>query len=113
MLITYEVPAPTTLIVSVFGELGEDQAPELTDQLLSFVDMGFHRTLVDMSRCRLTDWSGLDVLVAAARHAGGREVGILAATRELRRLLEATGLSVALPAYASRDQAREQALAVA
>jgi anti-anti-sigma factor len=113
MLITYEVPAATTLIVTVFGELGEEQAPELTDQLLSFVDMGFHRTLVDMGSCRLTDWSGLDVLVAAARYADGREVGILAPTRDLRRLLEATGLSVALPTYASRGQAGEPELAVA
>ena len=111
MLVTYEVSGPATLIVSVFGDLGEDQAPELIDQLLAFVDMGFQRTLVDTARCRFTDWSGLDVLVAAARHADGREVGILAPTRGLRRLLDATGLSVALPQYASRSALAEPARA--
>ncbi len=113
MLVTYEVSGPATLIVSVFGDLGEDQAPELTDQLLAFVDMGFHRTLVDTACCRFTDWSGLDVLVAAARRADGREVGVLAPSRELRRLLDATGLSVALPLYPSRSALGEPALAVA
>jgi anti-anti-sigma factor len=113
MLVTYEVLGPDNLVVSVFGELGKEEAPELTDQLLSFVDMGFHRTLLDMSRCRLLDWSGLDVLLDGARHADGREVGIVAPTRELRRILEATGLSVALPIYASREEATERALAVA
>jgi anti-anti-sigma factor len=113
MLVTYEVSDRATLVVSVFGDLGEDQVPELTDQLLGFIDLGFHRTLVDVARCRFTDWSGVDVLLAAARRAGGREVGILAPTRELRRLLDAIGLSVALPVYASRDAARDLVLAVA
>jgi len=111
MLTTFEAFGKDGLVVSVFGELGEKDAPTLVERLFSYVDMGFRRTFVDMSRCRLLDWSALDVLVVCARRADGREVAVLSPTRELRRLLEATGLSVALPIYGSRAEALQRAVA--
>lgn len=111
MLLTFEALGKDGLIVSVFGELGEADAPALLERLFTFVDMGFRRTFLDMGRCRLRDWSALDVLVACARRADGREVAVLTPTRELRRLLEATGLNVAVPVYGSRAEALQQAVA--
>ena len=111
MLTTFEALGTDGLVVSVFGELGEKDAPALVERLFSFVDMGFRRTLVDMSRCRLLDWSALDVLIECARRADGREVAVLSPTHELRRVLEATGLSVALPMYGSRTEALQRAVA--
>jgi anti-anti-sigma factor len=111
MLTTFEALGRDGLVVSVFGELGEGDAPALQQRLFTYVDMGFRRTFLDMSRCRLLDWTGLDVLIANARHADGREVAVLSPTRHLRRLLEATGLSVALPVYASREEALGSAAA--
>lgn len=111
MLTTFEALGKDGLVVSVFGDLDEQDAPALIERLFSFVDMGFRRTFVDMSRCTLMDWSALDVLIECARRADGREVAVLAPTRELRKVLEATGLSVALPIYGTRAEAAERAVA--
>ncbi len=113
MLTTFEALGKDGLAVSVFGDLSRKDTAALQERLFTYVDMGFRRTFVDMSHCRLLDWSGLDVLIETARRADGREVAVLSPTRELRRILEATGLSVALPIYTSRDEALRRDLAVA
>jgi anti-anti-sigma factor len=113
MLTTFEPLGRDALLVSVFGDLSRDSAEALQERLFSLVDMGFRHTFLDMHGVRLLHWSCLDVLVACARRADRREVAVLAPSRELRRLLEATGLSLALPVYATRADAARKAVAVA
>lgn len=113
MLTTFEPLGRDGLVVSVFGDVSRDNAAALQERLFSFVDMGFRHTFLDMKGVRLLHWSCLDVLVACARRADGREVAVLAPSRELRRLLEATGLSLSVPVYATRSEALRRAAAVA
>lgn len=113
MLTTFEPLGRDGLVVSVFGDLDTDDMASLRERLFACVDMGFRRTFIDMGRCRLLDWSGLDVLIETARRADGREVAVLSPTRELRTILDVSGLSIAMPIYRSRAEALRQPLAVA
>jgi anti-sigma B factor antagonist len=86
-------------IAELAGELDIASAPALREQLLSLLQPGSSRLLIDLSRVRLCDASGLAVLVGIshrARRLGGF-LRLTAVSPQADQVLHITGLHRHLP----------------
>jgi anti-sigma B factor antagonist len=81
-------------IAELTGELDIASAPALRDQLLSLLRPGSSRLVIDLSRVRFCDASGLAVLVNAARRARllGGFLRLAAVSQQVGHVLNITGL---------------------
>jgi anti-anti-sigma factor len=94
--------------VSVFGELDQATAPQLSETLQRVIDGGVGAVLVDLSDCEFIDSTGLAVLVRAREEitaADARDFAICCPNSQVRRLLEITGIEAAMGMYDTRDEA--------
>ena len=89
------LPGPQTTL-SLAGELDPATAPALQARLTELVaDPAVTSVVVDLARIAFLDSSGLRVLVAAseALRARSSELVLRAPTADVRRVLDATGLT--------------------
>jgi anti-sigma B factor antagonist len=93
--------------VSVIGELDQGTAPKLRGTLSSVLDQPAGAVLVDLSDCGFIDSTGLSLLVEAKRRLGEEErgFGVCCADDDVRRLLELTGIDVAVGLFDTREEA--------
>lgn len=94
--------------VSVSGELDQSTAPELRTALADIVgDDRDGGVLVDLSDCAFIDSTGLSLLVETKRQLGEdeRRFGVCCPDRDVRRLLELTGIDQAVGLFDTRDEA--------
>ncbi|THA80118.1 STAS domain-containing protein [Streptomyces sp. A0592] len=85
-------------VISLYGEVDEDNAPFLARALAQAAASGLPRTLVDLSGTRFVDSSVLHALLDAQRaHAAAAAVLVLAGPLQtaVRRLFEVTGSAAA------------------
>jgi anti-anti-sigma factor len=87
-------------VVHVRGEIDIATSPELQDVLERTIDASDLPVIADLSAVEFMDASGLHVLIAAVRRAGGGRFAVAAPSPAVRRLLEITGLR--LPARPAR-----------
>jgi anti-anti-sigma factor len=92
------VPAPDRIVVRLTGETDLSTAQLLTDELAGAAARGTRSVIVDVSGVRFWDCSGLHVLADLTSELGraGRQVRIVAAGRETRRLIAMADFSAAL-----------------
>jgi anti-sigma B factor antagonist len=93
--------------VVVSGVLSASTSETLRRALATVVDAGYRQVLVDLDRVRLTDTTGLGVLVAARRRLGGQngELRLICSGPAFLRMLDLTGLADVFVVDASPDNA--------
>ncbi|MFF3851108.1 STAS domain-containing protein [Streptomyces sp. NPDC002328] len=88
-------------VVILTGELDRASAPALREAVDALVVEGLARIVLDLEQVSFMDSSGLSVLVYAMRQAGeiGGTLRLAAPGRQVRRLLELTGLDTAVEVF--------------
>ncbi|WP_059017079.1 STAS domain-containing protein [Mycobacterium sp. M26] len=98
------------VVVVPEGRLNVAAAPALRTQLLTLVQGGQSRVVVDLSAAESIDSSGLGALISAlkaARQAGG-DLRIAAPSTRVVAALELTNLNRVLPPHPSADSAFDE-----
>jgi anti-anti-sigma factor len=99
--------AETRVVLVVRGELDVVTAPELGAVIDAMIDSGNVSVVLDLAECDFIDVSGLRVIADGARraHLWGGTLTIRSPSGVLRRLLDLTGLDLALLGVPSRPPA--------
>jgi anti-sigma B factor antagonist len=81
-------------VISVMGEIDLYTAPRLQSELMTALNAGKVRLIVDMSGVEFCDSTGINVLLAAHRHARerGGELQLAGPGSATRKVLQVTGL---------------------
>ena len=89
-----EVLSTVPLVVAVSGEIDIASAPKLREELLSALHRHGARLALDLGGVTFMDCAGVNVLLAARRHAllEGGWVRVAWASRRARNILMITGL---------------------
>jgi anti-anti-sigma factor len=89
-----EVLSKVPLVVGVSGEIDIASAPKLREELLSAVRRHGARLALDLGGVTFMDCAGINVLLAARRHARleGGWVRVARASRRVRNVLTLAGL---------------------
>jgi anti-anti-sigma factor len=89
-----DVLSTAPLVVGVSGEIDIASAPKLREELLSALRRHGTRLALDLDGVTFMDCAGIDVLLAARRHARleGGWVRVARASRHVRNILMLTGL---------------------
>jgi anti-sigma B factor antagonist len=92
--------------VSILGELDQATAPELRSALSDAFGAAADPVLIDLSDCNFIDSTGLSLLVEAKRKLSedDRGFGVCCADRDVRRLLELTGIDAAVGLFQTHDE---------
>ncbi|MET7982103.1 MULTISPECIES: STAS domain-containing protein [unclassified Streptomyces] len=94
-------------LVTVAGELDVETAPELHNRLADQVRGGRRHLLLDLSAVPFMDSSGINALLkahdAASRAGGG--VCLVSPAPAVQRILDLTGVSLAIPSVDDIDAA--------
>ncbi|MCU1499574.1 MAG: anti-sigma factor antagonist [Acidimicrobiales bacterium] len=87
------------LFVSVEGDLDLHVTDHFTAQVTAKIDATLEQITVDVSKLAFCDFSGLDAIVAAGRHAAtcGATLGLHLPSDPLRELIAVAGVSDVLP----------------
>jgi len=103
-----EHPAgPGRTVVEVSGEIDVYTAPKLREALLSLVDSGTYRLIVDMSGVEFLDSTGLGVLVGGLKRVRAHDgaIDLVVTQGRILRIFKITGLSKVFTIYDSLDEA--------
>jgi anti-sigma B factor antagonist len=94
-------------VVEVSGEIDVYTAPRLRETLVSLVEAGNYRLIVDMERVEFLDSTGLGVLVGGLKRVRAHDGGIdLVCTQgRILRIFRITGLSRVFSIFGSVDEA--------
>ena len=105
--ITEHSPSPGVHTLQVVGEVDILTSPTLEKALLQTLAEDFSRVVLDLSQVSLFAAKGVAVLTHAHELALTREVELtlVVANREVRHVLEITGVSKLLTCHASLDTA--------
>jgi anti-sigma B factor antagonist len=99
--------APGRTVIAVSGEIDVYTAPRLRETLVSLVDAGNYRLIVDMEGVEFLDSTGLGVLVGGLKRVRAFDGGIdLVCTQgRILRIFRITGLSKVFNIYDSVEDA--------
>jgi anti-sigma B factor antagonist len=100
-------PSPGVRTLQVAGEVDMLTAPTLEEALLKTLADGYPRVVLDLSQVSLFAAKGVAVLTGAHELALTREVELtlVVANREVRHVLELTGVTELLTCHSSLDTA--------
>lgn len=98
------------VVLTVSGELDEATADKLRQPLDRAIGSGVRGTMIDLSDCEFIDSTGLAVIVHAWRQCNGRNgsqpgLALCCPDREVKRLLELTGIAEQVGLHHSREDA--------
>lgn len=95
-------------VIAVSGEIDVYTAPRLRETIVSLVDAGNYRLIVDMEAVEFLDSTGLGVLVGGLKrvraHDGGG-IDLVCTQGRILRIFRITGLSRVFNIYDSVDEA--------
>ena len=102
-------------VVTAPEEIDITNAEALRSALLTAAADGYRTLVVDMTRTRFCDSSGLHALIAAHKRAGaeGREVLLVIPSTAVLRVFALTGMDTVIPNFTSLAEALAQAPAAA
>ncbi|MEU1040661.1 STAS domain-containing protein [Streptomyces sp. NPDC005551] len=101
------LPGDDVALFTVEGFLDVDTVPELRRHLSGRVSRGSRHLLLDLAAVSFMDSSGINAIVQAraeARAVGG-SVRLISPTPAVRRILDLTGVNMAVPSSDSVDDA--------
>jgi anti-sigma B factor antagonist len=98
---------PGISVVDVAGDVDLHSAPELRDTLSTLVDSDTRRVTLDLSNVTFLDSMALGVILGTKKRlaATGRDLELVVATPEIRRIFEITMLDRIFALHASRAEA--------
>jgi anti-sigma B factor antagonist len=100
-LMLNEYAAGDATVVEVSGEIDVYTAPRLREKIISLVDGGNYRLIIDMERVEFLDSTGLGVLVGGLKrvrqHDGG--IDLVCTQGRILRIFRITGLSKVFSIY--------------
>jgi anti-sigma B factor antagonist len=106
-LMLNEYAAGGATVVELSGEIDVYTAPRLREKIISLVDGGNYRLIIDMERVEFLDSTGLGVLVGGLKrvrqHDGG--IDLVCTQGRILRIFRITGLSKVFSIYESVEQA--------
>ncbi len=96
-------------VLEVAGEIDVYTAPQLRQRLISLVEAGDRRVVVDLGRVDFLDSTGLGVLVGALKRLRGvnGELTLVCAQERLLKIFRITGLDRVFTLYDSVDAATD------
>jgi anti-sigma B factor antagonist len=99
--------APGKTVIAVSGEIDVYTAPRLRETLVSLVDAGNYRLIVDMEAVEFLDSTGLGVLVGGLKRVRAHDGGIdLVCTQgRILRIFRITGLNKVFSIFDSVEDA--------
>ena len=104
-----EFPGPSedVAVLAVSGELDIHTSPEFKEHLVSAVEGGAARVIVDLTEVTFIDSSALGALIGGARRStlAGSELMIVCPPGSVARVIELTGLHRAFTIHPTRDEA--------
>lgn len=109
MSIHYEAGEGDLTAVSIAGRLDQLLTPQLEETLLSLLENGHHRLLVDMKDVTYINSGGLRTLVTAWRkaRAGGGNLVLCSLNERVNGIFRLAGFDKVFDIYASCQQARD------
>jgi anti-sigma B factor antagonist len=93
------------VVIRLGGELDLYNSGEIRQTLMSAIDSGAERIVVDMSEVEFVDSTALGVLIEARSKIGHGRLLLAAPQAETRRTLQVSGLDRHLPVHDSVDEA--------
>ena len=99
--------APGRTVIAVSGEIDVYTAPRLRETLVSLVDAGNYRLIVDMEGVEFLDSTGLGVLVGGLKRvrAHDGEIDLVCTQGRILRIFRITGLSRVFNIFDSVEEA--------
>ncbi len=109
--VDYEVASAEVGIVILEGEVDIYSAPEFKEVLVTGIEGGAKRVIVDLSQVTFIDSTALGVLVSGAKRVRPRNgnLDIVCTDENIIRIFEITGLDRIFGMYSSRSEAIEAA----
>jgi anti-sigma B factor antagonist len=94
-------------VLDVAGEVDLYTAPSLRERLVSVIDAGATRVLVNLAEVGFMDSSGLGVLVGGLKHAKerGGELALVCVDGPVLKVLMITGLDKVFPIFDTLEAA--------
>lgn len=94
-------------VISVIGDLDLASAPQLRSEVVGLVARGVTAIVLDLSAVEFCDSVGLGVLLGAQKRLRSRDgtVRLAACSEPVLRLLELTRLDLAMPPFATVEDA--------
>ena len=93
-------------VLTLSGEIDLYNSPEVKRQLLDAIACGEKQIVVDLTKTTFIDSTMLTTLTAARKRLGRRgEVVIVCSDRNIRKVLEVTGLDTLFRVYDTRADA--------
>jgi len=98
---------PGISVVDVAGDVDLHSAPELRDTLSTLVDSDTRQVMLDLSNVTFLDSMALGVILGTKKRlaATGRDLELVVANPEIRRIFEITMLDRIFALHASRAEA--------
>jgi len=109
--VEYETPSEGVGVVILEGEIDIYSAPEFKEILVSGIEGGVRRMIVDLSLVTFIDSTALGVLVSGAKRVRPRNgnLDIVCTDQNIIRIFEITGLDRIFGIFATRGEALEAA----
>lgn len=94
-------------VIEVAGELDLYTAPHLKEVLLSTIDDGISRIVIDLTRVHFIDSSALGVLIGGVKRLKDRDgrLVLVSVDENVNWIFQITGLNSVFDIFSSRDEA--------
>jgi anti-sigma B factor antagonist len=98
---------PGFTVIEVGGEIDVYTAPKLREKLISLVDEGSYRLIVDMESVEFLDSTGLGVLVGGLKRVRAHDgwIDLVCTQTRILRIFKITGLNKVFSIYDSVAEA--------
>ena len=99
-----------TVIIKLFGDIDIYTSSDLKDAMISQVDFGAKRIIMDMEDVHYIDSSGIGVFIAVLGtfKKVNVKIGMIKITEPVKKVLELTRLTSFLPVYNTEAEAIEK-----
>lgn len=98
-----------TVVIKLFGDIDIYTSSDLKDAMISQVDFGAKRIIIDMEDVHYIDSSGIGVFISVLgtfKKVNGK-IGLVKITEPVKKVLELTKLTSFLPIYSTEVEAVE------
>ena len=95
-------------VIEIGGEIDVYTAPRLRETIVTAVEAGHNRLIIDVQQVQFLDSTGLGVLVGALKRvrAEGGSLDIVCTQERILKIFEITGLDKVFGLHGSVDEAR-------
>lgn len=102
-------PDGDSMVIEVGGEIDVYTAPKLRERLISLVNEGHYRLVIDLDKVDFLDSTGLGVLVGALKRVRTQDgsLRLVCSQERLLKIFRITGLAKVFAIYDTTDSAVE------